>query len=377
MPQPALRLSVPLVLGIATVLGFFSTFQAANMMLVSGETPQVPVLIGLNLSYWWLWALLLPGVIWLARRFRLERHTWKRAAPVLVAGLFVFVGIHTVLGVTARVGILSLAGQNPVWWLQFQSSVFWNFDWGMMTYWTIVGVSHAIDFHRESQDRALKAAQLETRLAEAQLQALQRQLHPHFLFNTLHAISALMHRDTEAADAMLARLSDLLRLTLDRIGVQEVALRDELEFIDKYLEIERTRFGERLQVSTAIDPATLDAAVPTLMLQPLVENAIRHGIAPKRGGGRVEISARRDGDSLVLGVRDNGVGLPAATRSELSTGVGLSNTRSRLEHLYRDAFSFEFGDAPGGGLVVTIVLPFVSDAEVPVETPEPRVESVA
>jgi signal transduction histidine kinase len=368
---------VPLVLGIATVLGFFSTFQAANMMLVSGETPQVPVLIGLNLSYWWLWALLLPGVVWLARRFRIERPTWKRSAVVLVAGLFVFVGIHTVLGVTARVGILTLAGQNPIWWRQFQSSVFWNFDWGMMTYWTIVGVSHAIDFHRESQDRALKAAQLETRLAEAQLQALQRQLHPHFLFNTLHAISALMHRDTEAADAMLARLSDLLRLTLDRIGVQEVPLRDELEFIDKYLEIERTRFGDRLQVSTAIDPATLDAAVPTLLLQPLVENAIRHGIAPKIGGGRVDISAHRAGGTLVLKVRDSGVGLSAAKRSALTTGVGLSNTRSRLEHLYRDAFTFEFSDAPGGGLIVTIVLPFIAAADMPVESPAPRVESVA
>jgi signal transduction histidine kinase len=368
---------VPLVLGIATVLGFFSTFQAANMMLVSGETPQVPVLIGLNLSYWWLWALLLPGVVWLARRFRIERPTWKRSAVVLVAGLFVFVGIHTVLGVTARVGILTLAGQNPVWWRQFQSSVFWNFDWGMMTYWTFVGVSHAIDFHRESQDRALKAAQLETRLAEAQLQALQRQLHPHFLFNTLHAISALMHRDTEAADAMLARLSDLLRLTLDRIGVQEVPLRDELEFIDKYLEIERTRFGDRLQVSTAIDPATLDAAVPTLLLQPLVENAIRHGIAPKIGGGRVDISAHRAGGTLVLKVRDSGVGLSAAKRSALTTGVGLSNTRSRLEHLYRDAFTFEFSDAPGGGLIVTIVLPFIAAADMPVESPAPRVESVA
>jgi LytS/YehU family sensor histidine kinase len=267
------------------------------------------------------------------------------------------------LTMTCRVIILGLMGKPTGWWPEIQRLFFLNFDWEMMTYWAVVGLSHALDFHNESQDRALAAAQLETRLAEAQLQALQRQLHPHFLFNTLNAISALMHRDTEAADAMLERLSDLLRLTLDRIAVQVVSLREELEFIDKYLEIEQTRFGDRLQVATLIEPETLDAAVPNLVLQPLVENAIRHGIATKVGGGHVEITARRVGASLVLSVRDDGPGLSQAKRDALNTGVGLSNTRSRLEHLYRDRYRFEFAEPAGGGLAVTIEIPFVAIAE--------------
>ena len=178
---------------------------------------------------------------------------------------------------------------------------FLYFDWEMMTYWAVIAVAHALDYHRESQERAVTAAQLETRLAEAQLQALQRQLHPHFLFNTLHTISALMHRNIEAADAMLARLSDLLRMTLDQLGTQVVTLKEELDFVEKYLEIEHTRFGDRLQVRIDAEPGTLDASVPNFILQPLVENALRHGIGPKLGGGTVEVTTRRVGDRLLPG----------------------------------------------------------------------------
>ena len=247
------------------------------------------------------------------------------------------------------------------WWVEFQRLFFLNFDWEMMTYWALVVLSHALDYHRESQERALTAAQFQARLAEAQLQALQQQLHPHFLFNTLHTISALMHRDTEAADAMLARLSDLLRLTLDRLGIQEIPLKEELDFLEKYLEIERTRFGERLIVNMAIEPETLDVSVPNLILQPLVENAIRHGIAPRIGGGRLHIVARRTGNRLWLMVRDNGPGLPAAKLDALNKGVGVSNTRSRLQHLYPGTHKFEFHQPSDGGLAVTIEIPAGTD----------------
>jgi LytS/YehU family sensor histidine kinase len=253
----------------------------------------------------------------------------------------------------------ALAGRDVSWWMYFQELFFLNFDWEMMTYWAIVGLSHALDFHRESQERELTAAQLHTRLAEAQLQALQRQLHPHFLFNTLNTISALMHRDTEAADAMLERLSDLLRLTLDRVGTQHVSLKDELDFLRTYLEIEKTRFGDRLQVHMEVDLDTLDAKVPNLVLQPLVENALRHGIGPKIGGGRVDIIARHEGDMLRLEVRDNGVGL---SQDAFHKGVGLTNTRSRLEHLYGERQRFECHMPPGGGLVVTLVIPFTAES---------------
>jgi signal transduction histidine kinase len=372
--SPARRLSLPLLLGIPAALGVFSTIEAMYYVsLVSQEQSSILILLQLNMAYWWSWAILVPGVLWMARRFRFARQRWWRALAAHVPGVIFFVAVHTVFVASSRVWILGNAGEPLAWWPEFQRQFFLNFDWGMMTYWAIVGGVHAFDFHRESQEQALETAHLETRLAEAQLQALQRQLHPHFLFNTLHAISALMHRDTEAADAMLERRSDLLRLTLDRIAVQEVTLRDELEFVEKYLEIEQTRFGDRLQVRTSIDPATLDAAVPNLLLQPLVENAVRHGIAPKLQGGHVEISSRRDGDTLAVQVRDDGPGLSQAARQALNAGVGLSNTRARLEHLYRDRFTFEFIEQAGGGLAVRIVVPFVIAAE----QPQRRMEIVA
>src|SRR5688572_1295460 len=175
-------------------------------------------------------------------------------------------------------------------------------------YWyaTAIALNFALVYYRESRERALRASQLETQLVAAQLKTLQHQLHPHFLFNTLHAISALMHSDVDAADRTLMRLSDLLRMTLERLGEQEVTLDAELEFLRKYLEIERTRFGDRLVVRYEIQPEALDALVPTLLLQPLVENAIKHGVARKSGAGRIDVTARRDHDKLWIEVRDDG-----------------------------------------------------------------------
>ena len=377
--EPHRRVSARLILGVATVLGIFSAFQAYNYVtLFSERAPRMLHLLALNMPYWYAWAALVPGILWVARRYRFERLTWRRAAAVHAAGVVIFVLAHSAMTVTARALLIAGLGLPlQPWWSEFQQLFFLNFDWEMMTYWTVVGLSHALDYHHKAQERALTAAQLETRLAEAQLQALQRQLHPHFLFNTLHTISALMHRDTEAADAMLARLSDLLRLTLDRIGVQDVSLKEELEFLEKYLEIERTRFGDRLVVDLQIDPETLDVRVPNLVLQPLVENAIRHGIAHRIGGGRLQIVARRTGDRLWMMVRDNGPGLTKAKLDAFNHGVGLSNTRSRLQHLYPLAHRFEFHEPSDGGLAVTIEIPATPDTDEPRQPAVPSMESVA
>ena len=360
MDWPSRRISLFRIFAVATGLGIFSGLQAYNYVALFTDLKQpFHILLALNITYWYAWAVLVPGMLWMARRYRFGRHTWKRAAAMHVGGVVVFTFAHAALAVTCRVLIMKAFADRDVSWLMyFQELFFKNFDWEMMTYWAVIGLSHALDFHRESQERELTAAQLSTRLAQANLQALQRQLHPHFLFNTLNTISALMHRDTEAADAMLERLGDLLRLTLDRVGTQHVSLKDELDFLRKYLEIEKSRFGERLQVHIEVDLDTLDAAVPNLVLQPLVENALRHGIGPKIGGGRVDIIARRDGQDLRLEVRDNGVGL---TSDAFHKGVGLTNTRSRLEHLYGDRYRFECHTPPGGGLLVTVVIPFSAE----------------
>jgi two-component system LytT family sensor kinase len=230
----------------------------------------------------------------------------------------------------------------------------WHFN--LLIYWVIVAVSFAFDYYRKYRERELRAVELEKRLAQAKLQALQMQLNPHFLFNSLHSISSLMHQDVEAADRMIVRLSDLLRAALDNSDTQEVTLGKELEFLKRYLEIEQIRFGKRLTVQMNITPDTLDAQVPNLILQPLVENAIRHGIEPHAKPGRIELRSKREADVLTLEVCDNGAGLPGNQPS--AENVGLSNTRARLEALHAGVHSLEFHNVPGGGLLVRIMIPY-------------------
>ena len=352
-----------LIFGVATLLGFFSAFQALYYVTTFDDSSHTPPtflhLLSLNLNYWYSWAILTPVILWLAGRYPLERATWQRAVPVHVVGVFAGTLVHVSLVMLGRLGIDAVWGRTSTmtWQAEFEQMFFLNFDWEMMTYWTLVGLSHALRYHHESQRRALTASQLETRLVEAQLSTLQRQLQPHFLFNTLNTVSALMHRDVEAADAMLAELGDLLRLSFETMDVQEVSLAQELDFLRKYVSIEQARFRERLRVTFDVAPEAEECLVPNLLLQPLVENAIRHGIGPRVEPGHVLVRAARTGDTLELEVRDDGVGVPEAALADLTHGVGLSNTRSRLAHLYGDRHRFVVSRPPGGGLSVAIVIP--------------------
>jgi two-component sensor histidine kinase len=376
-PHPG-RVPVRVIFSVATALGFFSAFAAFYFVSTFTEKPApLGLLLALNLTYWYSWAVLTPGILWLSSRFGFERATWKAAVPVHIAGVFVAMGLHVAMAVASRMATYWVVGESLDSWLQEAQQMFiLNFDWEMMTYWTIVGVSHALRYHYHAQSKELSAAQLETRLVEAQLHTLQRQMQPHFLFNTLNTISALMHRDVEAADAMIARLSDLLRMSLQRVGVQEVALKEELDFLSKYLEIEQTRFRDRLSVVFDIQADTLDALVPNLLLQPLVENAIKHGIGPRPTPGQITVRSRRVGALLELDVQDNGVGLSAARLTDFNRGVGLSNTRSRLDHLYGSLHRFEFRQPVEGGLLVLIAIPMAELASVMDEN-DRAVEGVA
>jgi sensor histidine kinase YesM len=234
-------------------------------------------------------------------------------------------------------------------------AVYDQFHTYVLIYWAMLGVAHALDYRRQSRERALRTSQLEARLAQTQLQMLKLQMHPHFLFNTLNSISALIHTDVELADRMVARLGDLQRLALQHFGAEEVPLREELEFLLSYLEIEQARLGPRLGFDLDVEPGTEEARVPNLLLQPLVENAIRHGVGALPGPGRVEVRARRETGRLHLEVRDTGPGLSSGEPEE---GVGLSNTRARLGRLYGDEYQFELADGPGGGAVVRVVIPY-------------------
>ena len=358
-PSSAGRVPFRIIFSVATALGFFSAFAVFYFVSTFTDQPAAfGLLLTLNLGYWYSWAALTPGILCLTRRFPFDRVTWKMAIPIHVAGVVLAVSLHVVLTVALRMATYWAIGESIDTWLhEAQEMFFVNFDWEMMTYWTIVGVGTALRYLHEARAKELSAAQLETRLVEARLHTLQRQMQPHFLFNTLNTISALMHRDVDAADAMIARLSDLLRMSLQRVGVQEVPLKEELDFLSKYLEIEQTRFRDRLTVVFDIQADTLHALVPNLLLQPLVENAIKHGIGPRPTPGQIAVRARINGAMLELDVQDNGVGLSAARLTDFNRGVGLSNTRSRLDHLYGSLHRFEFRQPAEGGLLVCIAIP--------------------
>jgi len=303
------------------------------------------------LGDWYVFALLSLPVMGLARRFRFETESWGRSLAIHTLGSAVFSLAYMVL--RAWVGQWQSAASFAA---TFQPLLVKTWHFSLLLYWVIVAVSQAFDYYRKYRERELRAVELEKRLAQAKLQALQMQLNPHFLFNTLHSISALMHKDVEAADRMITRLSDLLRAALAGAETQEVTLRQELGFLERYLEIEKIRFGARLTVQMDIAPDTLEAQVPNLILQPLVENAIRHGIAPRAKPGRIELHARRQADRLTLDVCDNGAGLPK--EGTVEEGVGLSNTRARLRELYGEAHHFELRGRPEGGLRVQLTIPF-------------------
>jgi two-component system LytT family sensor kinase len=343
---------------VATALGMISSAVAWQFTPALGH-PVAPwqSLFILNVSYWYVWALFTPVIVWLSQHFRFERRGLWSALLVHIPSVAVFAFGHLAAMSALRLWLATLAGEPFGFWDDVRRSTLQNFDWEMVTYWAIVGLSLAVLYYRDSRDRAVRTAQLETRLVEAQLAALQHQLHPHFLFNTLHAISALMHKDVDAADRTLMHLSDLLRLTLEHLGSHEITLKAELEFLSKYLQIEQTRFADRLTVHFDIQTETLDVRVPTLILQPLVENAIKHGIARKSGPGHIQITARREGDKLWMEVRDDGVGLSQEGWQSVHKGIGVSTTRERLLRLFGADFRFEF-HRQQPGLAVVVAFPW-------------------
>lgn len=350
---------------IATGFGVSSTVQSALLMKINsepthaGDWVQLPIL---NLAYWYVPALLAPLIMRLALRYDLGRASWWRQLAVHGTGALAYSVAHTSAMFAVRALLSDILGaprgvSARPFWVRAGSEYFTQFDWQLMTYLFLVGLAHALAYSRESQRRALEASQLETRLVEAQLQSLQRQLHPHFLFNTLNTISGLIRTNVNAADTMLDQLGDLLRMALQTSTQQEVPLKQDLEVLRKYLDIEQTRLGTRLNVRVNIDPDTLDAIVPNLLLQPLVENAVRHGIAPYSRPGSLAIESVRQGDRLVLHVWDTGYGVAPDRLAALNNGVGLANTRARLAHLYPGAFEFTFANV-ADGFRVSVSVPF-------------------
>ncbi|MFN8179608.1 MAG: histidine kinase [bacterium] len=338
----------------------------ANRLFFSSQLTGPPIswieAISWSFLDWYLWAALSPFVFRASRRFPLGRGAPMRNVFVHLLLSLLFTVVHSTIYGTIVWNMRWVPAQGATLTGLVQSLFFGKFHLGVVTYWVLVVLRHTFDFYTRYREEELRVSRMEAQLAQAQLQALRMQLHPHFLFNTLNAVSALMHKDVDAADRMLARLSDFLRLTLETGGAHEVSLRQELEFLKRYLEIEQTRFADRLRVRVDVDPSTLEARVPNLILQPLVENAIRHGVARSASAGCVEIAAHRRNGALFLEVRDDGPGLPDGGLRPPREGVGLANTRARLAQLYGAGSSLDLANRHEGGVAVTLTIPFRTEA---------------
>jgi len=350
-------------------LFFFTQDVARNLAW------RVPIPWWSSLVSWllgvWISAAFTPVILRLGRRFPFERRVWMRRTAIHLPLSLAFSITHLALMsfILARLGIYS-AVMKPSFGITFFFLMILGFHGNVIAYWTVLGIQAAFHYYHQYQERRQKALQLElqaselrTELVRAQLTALKGQLQPHFLFNTLNAIMVLVRQERGAqAEEMLSRLSDLLRGVLDEVDAQEVPLRRELEYLELYLAIEEVRFQDRLRVTISTGPETLDALVPHLGLQPLVENAIRHGIGRRSAAGRLEIRAERRDDVLEVRVIDDGPGLSSGdtgdARDAGSPGIGLANTRARLRQLYGDGARLDLANGAGGGAVATLTLPY-------------------
>jgi signal transduction histidine kinase len=348
-----------LIFGAWTLLGVLIAGEVVIGYRLSGQEFPVGDALIWYLAWTYTWALFTPVILWLQRRFPFRRGRWASTivlhfvASLLIAwiGSLVFNFTGQALGhVEGGTGVLLRESLSMF-------VAFLHFD--PLFYWIIIGLAYLTEHYQTSRARELRASQLETQLAEARLQALEAQLHPHFLFNALNTIAVLVRTERSAqAVRVVTGLGELLRRALDGAGAQVVPLKQEIEFIRRYLEIEQIRFGERLEVELCIEPRTQDAQVPYLILQPLVENAIQHGIASRTSAGKLRIDARRDDSRLQLSVQDDGPGLSEDMDGTSGNGVGLSTTKERLQRLYGDDHDFVVENAEDGGVIARLDLPF-------------------
>ncbi len=363
VPVSAVRWRVPRSL---VVFGFWTLIVLAystRTEVRSGPYVWVPIAwvdaLKAAAAQWYAWGLLSVGVYWVNRILPVGRDALFRRLLFHVPMSLVFTVGYTYLNYG-----LTLLFNAPVEanWLGesvFVTATRATYRLGTFVYWAIVAICVALEYQSDSKDRQIRNVQLERLLSEARLATLRTQLDPHFLFNTLNAISAYVESKPREARLMLEQLGDMLRMSLENADEQEIPLERELSFIDRYIQLQLVRFGDRLDVETAVAPEVLGMAVPTFILQPLIENAIRHGVSKVTGKGHIAIRAWREGDDFRLSVRDNGPGLPAGWKMDRNMGIGLTNTQARLRHLYGDGEQrLTVGPAgPDGGVLVEVTMP--------------------
>lgn len=357
----------------------------------SAEIASVLPRAGRIFTEYFLWALLTPGIFWIAARFEFDRSRLVRTVVVhLAVGLLVALFVD-LLSDLLRIYAFPLPNPRQTTFTPLRAiRELWFMD-EFVIYWIVLATGFARMYYLRERQREAEAnrleqeareleaqkSELEAQLSAAQLEALRMQLNPHFLFNTLHAISTLVGRDPKGVRRMIARLSTLLRYVLEENDNQEVALREELKFLRGYLEIQEIRFQGRLNVTVDIEPEVESALVPTLILQPIVENAIKHGVSDLSGVGHVAVRTYREEDRLVLEVADNGPGLGTSAHEAMERGTGLANTKARLEGLYGSAHALSLDEAKLGGLKVTLTLPYHEEGDLYAPTADPIDEALS
>jgi sensor histidine kinase YesM len=352
------RIKPSLIWVVWTLLGIFFALkvQLLSDRVIGYRIPlYTAFLLQMTQAYIYFPATLV--VLRLGRLFPVDRSNWIRRIPLHFIFCVIFAVIIESLSVATTAFYLHPNGIRAVSVDMIYAALLTNgLDTQIYIYWAIIFIGAALGYYQRYQKEELHTSRLETQLARAELQILKSQLHPHFLFNTLNSIATLIREQPDTADRMVAYLGDFLRATLKDSGLEEVPLRRELEILNSYLQIESMRFQDRLHVETDVAPETLDAQVPSLILQPLVENSIKHGIAPYASAGHIEIHAFREAGMLRIIVNDDGPGL--ASDEPIKFGLGLSNTYARLEHLYGDSFQFEVRNSSPSGFTAEIAIPF-------------------
>lgn len=352
----------------ATLFGFWTLFSFLNANQVYFEMLHKPGMhhswwriVFWQLAVWYAWGCMAPIILGLGRRVMGAGSPWFRGLLVHIPFSLVLPAVHVAAATFFRMLIqpFDVWSDTRPFLDQYRGELSSLFLFDFFVYWAVLGVGYAFDYRERYRERESAASELKAQLAQARLEALKVQLHPHFLFNTLHAISGLVRsNEMQPAVNMIAGLSELLRRAIDSADEQEVPLREEVKFVQLYLNIQSVRFPDRLTVRMDVAPETLDALVPNMILQPLVENAVRHGVSPSESPGLIVVSAYRAGRMLHVEVADDGPGLQSGWRMGECEGIGLANTAERLKRLYASEHRFELRNGDGRGVTASVVIPF-------------------
>jgi two-component system, LytTR family, sensor kinase len=363
---------IAIAFGLATLIALTFVALSSATALSDGRPLNLPNLFLIHFTRIYTWAILSPLIFLFVRRYPIDvrRFRW-RSLLIHIPALIVFCSIHqAIYAVITWMIDPTIATRFNSIFAYYQTNFFGWLYLGFLMYSLIIIAMHAFLFYRDFLAEREKKLALDAQLAQAHLSALKMQLQPHFLFNTLHSISSLTLEDPPKANTMIARLGDFLRLTLEHSEQQKVSLKEELEFLKCYLEIEQVRFSDRLTVDFEIEPAAMTSQVPHLILQPIVENAVQHGIAPKASQGFIKISAKRLAGKLKIEIRDDGPGFTENGNSESQKGVGLANVRARLKQTFGENQRFEMKNVSEGGTAVILEIPFETESPLPASAAE-------